>query len=86
MKRTFHPGNKGCAVWNAMYGLFLHLWGVYHEGNQSDFEFYATQLDGLQVPFWVQNNIAALAEKRGTIFEQGERAVIETACGLRDGE
>jgi len=77
---TFDNGGKGSPVYEALNGLYLHCWAVYHEGTQSDFSFYADKLDGLRVPWWVQNAVSILAEQRTSIHEWGETARIDACC------
>ena len=52
----------------ALFGLFLHCYGVYHHNQKADFEFYAKKLDELKVPFTVQNLIAQAAENRDNYY------------------
>lgn len=47
-----------------LQGFFTHVWCVTHEKAKSDYAFWAKQLDDLGISWYVQNLVAALADKR----------------------
>lgn len=82
LKYEYEAGPKGCLVYELLNGLYLHCYAVNHEGATSDYDFYAERLDRLGVPFWVQNNVSALAELRTSIHMQGEESRVRSCCEL----
>lgn len=56
-------------------GFFLYMWNYYHnkedeyyQRDTNDFEFYAQKLDGLNISWLIQNNIAHAASDRNNGF------------------
>ncbi|MDP2564457.1 hypothetical protein [Pseudoalteromonas marina] len=53
---------------DTLSGFFVHLWCVKYEGSKPDFGFYQERLDGIGIPWWVQNKVSELAEVRENAF------------------
>ncbi len=52
-----------------LLGFKLHIWNHYHsKDHKADFEFWAQKLDGLKIPWFVQNTTAILMETRANGF------------------
>lgn len=79
---NYNIGDKGSPAYEALNGLYLHCYGVYHEGTMQDFGYYANKLDRLGVPMWVQNNVSAMAEMRTSIHIQSESSRIRSCCEM----
>lgn len=54
--------------YNAIQGFFAHLWAAYWDKGNKDYAGWAKILDGLQIPWWVQNQVSGLADKRESAF------------------
>ena len=63
----------------ALESLYHHLRSVYGGHSKPDFAFVAKQCDDAKVPFFQQNNIAAMAEDRSVHHCNGIDKIINAA-------
>jgi hypothetical protein len=54
--------------YNFIQGFFAHLWSVRWEKSKNDFQTWAVILDGLGVPWYVQNAVSVIADERESAF------------------
>lgn len=60
--------------------FLIHLHSVYHNATKPDFPGYAQELDALKVPFWVQNNVSAIADEKPLLYRHSARHLATCAC------
>jgi len=66
----------------ALESLYHHLRSVYSGHSKPDFDFVAKQCDDAQVPFFQQNNIAAMAEEPAVHHCNGINTILNAAKQL----
>jgi len=69
--------------YDALLGFFAHCYAVYHDGARQDFPFWAKQLDNAQVPMSVQNNVAVMAEEKGSNAKYLSTLLSEKGIGVQ---
>ena len=67
---------------HAMEALYYHCHHVSHNGAKRAFGFHSEQCDGLRIPFWVQNNLAAMGDNRQIYYKNGVSRIVGAACQL----
>lgn len=63
----------------ALESLYNHLRSVYSGHSKADLAFVAKQCDDAQVPYFQQNNIAAMAEEPAVHHSNGISTIIAAA-------
>lgn len=67
---------------NALTNFYIHVRNVSFNNTEADYPFFANMLDRLNVPFWVQNNLAVMAKDKQVYYKNGLYRIVSASCNL----